>query len=105
MNYKTKYLLNLILVVCLLATLLGVSPVQAQEPTILTILETSDLHGHIYNWDFFGNQEADQGLAVVSTLVKQERAADPNLLLLDDGDTIQRANRRRRQDCGHSVRI
>ncbi len=86
---KTKYLLNLILVISLLVTVLGVPPVYAQEPTEIVILETSDLHGHIYNWDFFGNSEYDQGLAVVSTLVKQERAANPNVLLLDDGDTIQ----------------
>ncbi|MEW5957502.1 MAG: 5'-nucleotidase C-terminal domain-containing protein [Chloroflexota bacterium] len=89
MNKRTRRIFNLILIVCLLAAIVGALPVQAQEPTTITILETSDLHGHIYNWDFFGNKEADQGLAVVSTLVKQERAADPDLLLLDGGDTIQ----------------
>jgi 2',3'-cyclic-nucleotide 2'-phosphodiesterase/3'-nucleotidase len=86
---STKRIFSLVLVVCFLAIPLSPLTAQAQEPTTLTILETSDLHGHIYNWDFFGNQESDQGLAVVSTLIKQERAADPDLLLLDDGDTIQ----------------
>jgi len=89
MNTKTKYIFNLMLAVMLLVTVLGAQPVYAQEPTEIVILETSDLHGHLYNWDFFGNSEKDQGLAIVSTLVKQERAADPNLLLLDAGDTIQ----------------
>jgi 2',3'-cyclic-nucleotide 2'-phosphodiesterase/3'-nucleotidase len=86
---STKRIFSLVLVVCFLAIPLSPLTAQAQEPTTLTILETSDLHGHIYNWDFFGNQESDQGLAVVSTLIKQEREADPDLLLLDDGDTIQ----------------
>ena len=89
MSASTKRIFSLVLVVCFLAIPLSPLTAQAQEPTTLTILETSDLHGHIYNWDFFGNQESDQGLAVVSTLIKQERAADPDLLLLDDGDTIQ----------------
>jgi 2',3'-cyclic-nucleotide 2'-phosphodiesterase (5'-nucleotidase family) len=87
---RTKRILSLVLVLCFLAIPLSPLTAYAQEPTTtITILETSDLHGHIYNWYFFGNQESDQGLAVVSTLVKQERAADPDLLLLDDGDTIQ----------------
>jgi len=61
----------------------------AQPLTTLTLLETSDLHGHLYPWDFFSQQEADQGLALVSTIVQRERAVDPELLLLDAGDTIQ----------------
>jgi 2',3'-cyclic-nucleotide 2'-phosphodiesterase/3'-nucleotidase len=89
MNARTKRLFNLLLILSLLAIPLSVLPVHAAGPVTITILETSDLHGHIYNWDFFGNSEYDQGLAVASTLIKQERAADPNLLLLDDGDTIQ----------------
>jgi len=89
MKTKTKRLFNLLLVLCLLIISLGALPVQAQEPSSIVILSTSDLHGHIYNWDFFGNNEAPQGLATAATLIKQERAADPNLILLDTGDTIQ----------------
>ncbi len=61
---------------------------QKQNFTI-TIIETSDVHGNIYNWDYFGGKEYDQGLAQVSTLVRKERATDSDLLLLDNGDTIQ----------------
>ena len=55
----------------------------------ITLLATSDMHGHIHNWDYFKNQESPQGLSVVSTLVKQERVVDPDLLLFDAGDVIQ----------------
>ncbi len=89
MKTRTTRLFSLLLVLCLLAIPLAAFPAHAAGPTSITILSTSDLHGHLYNWDFFGNSEEDQGLAVVSTLVEQERAADPNLLLLDTGDTIQ----------------
>ncbi len=89
MKSKIRLGFNLLLTLCLLTTLMGVSPALAQGPTTITILETSDVHGHIYNWDFFGNKPYDQGLAMVSTIVKQERSADPDLLLLDNGDTLQ----------------
>ncbi|CAL9416046.1 bifunctional metallophosphatase/5'-nucleotidase [Streptomyces sp. enrichment culture] len=63
----------------------------------LTVLGTTDLHGHVFNWDYFKDAEyADeagnaQGLARVSTLVNQvrEEKGRHNTLLLDAGDTIQ----------------
>ncbi|MFE9437676.1 5'-nucleotidase C-terminal domain-containing protein [Streptomyces sp. NPDC006602] len=63
----------------------------------LTVMGTTDLHGHVFNWDYFKDAEyADakgnaQGLARVSTLVNQvrEERGRGNTLLLDAGDTIQ----------------
>ncbi|MFG2312200.1 bifunctional metallophosphatase/5'-nucleotidase [Streptomyces sp. NPDC048566] len=63
----------------------------------LTVMGTTDLHGHVFNWDYFKDAEyADaagnaQGLARISTLVnaiRKERGR-ANTLLLDAGDTIQ----------------
>ncbi|MGQ9662379.1 MAG: bifunctional metallophosphatase/5'-nucleotidase [Kiritimatiellia bacterium] len=62
-------------------------PVQADKE--ITILHTSDIHGHIFNWDYARNTTADLGLATIASLIAQERARDPDLLLLDGGDTIQ----------------
>ncbi|RZT27849.1 2',3'-cyclic-nucleotide 2'-phosphodiesterase/3'-nucleotidase [Kribbella sp. VKM Ac-2569] len=67
----------------------------------LTVMGTTDLHGNVFNWDYFKNTEYDDsahndiGLAKISTLVSAVRdriAADrhaPRPLLLDAGDTIQ----------------
>ncbi|MFE1107248.1 bifunctional UDP-sugar hydrolase/5'-nucleotidase [Streptomyces rochei] len=63
----------------------------------LTVLGTTDLHGHVFNWDYFKDAEYTdsagnaQGLSRVSTLVKQVRKEKGrhNTLLLDAGDTIQ----------------
>ncbi|QFZ18000.1 bifunctional metallophosphatase/5'-nucleotidase [Saccharothrix syringae] len=63
----------------------------------LTVMGTTDLHGNVFNWDYFADREFDDsahndiGLAKLSTLVKavrQERGAH-RTLLIDAGDTIQ----------------
>ncbi|MFI7387549.1 bifunctional metallophosphatase/5'-nucleotidase [Streptomyces sp. NPDC049813] len=62
-----------------------------------TVMGTTDLHGHVFNWDYYkdaaytdaaGNA---QGLSRISTLVKQvrEEKGRGNTLLIDAGDTIQ----------------
>ncbi|MEU9213273.1 5'-nucleotidase C-terminal domain-containing protein [Streptomyces sp. NPDC048415] len=63
----------------------------------LTVLGTTDLHGHVFNWDYFKDAEYTdkagnaQGLARISTLVNEirEEKGRCNTLLLDAGDTIQ----------------
>lgn len=63
----------------------------------LTVMGTTDLHGNVFNWDYYNDREFDDsahndiGLAKVSTLVDAVRAqrGRRNTLLLDAGDTIQ----------------
>jgi 2',3'-cyclic-nucleotide 2'-phosphodiesterase/3'-nucleotidase len=58
---------------------------------------TTDLHGNVFNWDYFKDAEYTDakgnalGLARISTLVNQvrEERGRCNTLLLDAGDTIQ----------------
>ncbi|MFH0176717.1 bifunctional metallophosphatase/5'-nucleotidase [Streptomyces cacaoi] len=72
-------------------------PVKQPKRYALTVLGTTDLHGHVFNWDYFKDAEYKdaagnaQGLARISTLVNQIRKEKgrENTLLLDAGDTIQ----------------
>ncbi|MDX2677711.1 bifunctional metallophosphatase/5'-nucleotidase [Streptomyces soliscabiei] len=72
-------------------------PVRQPKRYALTVLGTTDLHGHVFNWDYFKDAEYKdaagnaQGLARISTLVNRIRAEKgrENVLLLDAGDTIQ----------------
>jgi 2',3'-cyclic-nucleotide 2'-phosphodiesterase/3'-nucleotidase len=65
--------------------------------TTLTILGTTDLHGNVFNWDYYKNAEYDDaahndiGIAKVQTLIKaqRDRIGSNPLLVLDAGDTIQ----------------
>lgn len=79
------------------------SPAAAAEATArqrtysFTVMGTTDLHGNVFNWDYFTDKEFDDkahndvGLAKISTLVNQVRAEKGrrNTLLIDAGDTIQ----------------
>ncbi len=65
-----------------------VSPMAA-ERTHVTVLSTTDLHGHVHPVDYFTGEPADRGLAKAATLIKRARILDPELILLDSGDTIQ----------------
>lgn len=62
----------------------------AADTTTITILQTADLHGRIYPYEYaIDSYDDDTGLAKIATLVKQERAIAPNALLIDCGDTVQ----------------
>ncbi|WP_371496378.1 5'-nucleotidase C-terminal domain-containing protein [Kitasatospora sp. NBC_00374] len=95
------------------AALVGAVPVAAATPAAaqgadeaarrapvkesFTVMGTTDLHGHVLNWEYFTDSEYDDkarndvGLAKISTLVKQvrEEKGCHRTLLIDAGDTIQ----------------
>src|ERR687884_2333687 len=55
----------------------------------VVILSTTDMHGRIFPIDYYTNKYDNVGIAKVATLVKEARKNDPDLLLVDSGDTIQ----------------
>src|SRR3978361_409353 len=71
-----------------LTLLLGALAADAREVTV-RLPATTDLHGNIYPYDYYTGQPAARGLAKIATLIAAERAANPNNLLVDCGDTIQ----------------
>jgi 2',3'-cyclic-nucleotide 2'-phosphodiesterase/3'-nucleotidase len=67
----------------------------AAPKTRITVLGTTDLHGHIYNWDYYNDKEYDDaahndiGVAKIATLIRAMRKERANTLTVDAGDTIQ----------------
>ncbi len=62
----------------------------AAEPVNITILGTSDLHGTFVPWDYSTDTENLAGsLSQIATQVYKVRAQQPNVILVDAGDTIQ----------------
>lgn len=89
MKVSTKKVCLLTVVTLLIASALGFG-FAAEETVKITVMQTSDLHGRIYPHDYATDSEdSDAGLAKIQTLIEAERAANPNNILMDCGDTVQ----------------
>jgi 2',3'-cyclic-nucleotide 2'-phosphodiesterase (5'-nucleotidase family) len=73
----------------LAAALFGLALAGALAAQTLTILHTSDLHGHVDPLDEPGGRDRGEGLARVATAVRAVRGEGRPVLLLDSGDAIQ----------------
>lgn len=87
-NLRT--LLAGVMTAALLVSLVPAALAAEGDETRLTILGTSDTHGNLWGYSYEDMKESSKdGLARVSTYVKQVRAENPNTILVDAGDTIQ----------------
>lgn len=57
--------------------------------TNFDIVFTSDLHGAIRPIHYNTNAYRPAGLAMLASLIRQERERSPELLLIDNGDLLQ----------------
>src|SRR5215813_9471791 len=90
-RFHTTFNLAAILALLFLALSFQISPRTDAAPqrAHIVILSTTDMHGRIFPIDYYTNKYDNVGIAKVATLVKEARRTDPDLLLLDSGDTIQ----------------
>lgn len=61
----------------------------SSEPVKITILETTDLHGVFFPYDFIENEELDASLSHTASYVKELRSKGESIVLLDNGDYLQ----------------
>jgi len=73
----------------LIPILLCAAAMLAAQTVTITVLATTDMHGHLVPVDYVTGQPAARGLAKIATLIREARATNPNTLLIDCGDTIQ----------------
>ena len=84
-----KRLTTLVLASALLATSPATMMAQTREVK-LKIVQTTDIHGNYYPYDFIRRQEAEGSLARVHAFVEKKRELyGDNLILLDNGDFLQ----------------
>lgn len=63
---------------------------EAQTTVNLKVIQTSDIHGAIFPFDFINNKAVNYGLSQVHTYVQRERQKnDEGIILLDNGDILQ----------------
>ncbi|MDR0660721.1 MAG: bifunctional metallophosphatase/5'-nucleotidase [Prevotellaceae bacterium] len=77
------------LLLTILCIILSIAVWSQDKAVDITILQTSDIHGAFFPYDFIGNKPLNGSMARVSTIVKSERERNPNLILLDNGDILQ----------------
>ena len=83
-NIKTKLVL-----ISLIALVLSTTVIFAQTVKI-KLIETSDVHGAIFPYDFQNDTTTNSSLAQVHTYVNGERRKrDQEVILLDNGDILQ----------------
>lgn len=83
--YKTALSLSLVVLTSKVAL---AEEIQSHKKTLL-IMGTTDVHGHIYPYDYYTGKTEDKGLAKIYTKVKELRKIYPNNLLVDSGDFLQ----------------
>ncbi len=59
------------------------------EKVKIQIIETTDIHGRFFNYDFASDTQKNGSLGQVATYVKQLREQHGEILLLDNGDILQ----------------
>jgi 2',3'-cyclic-nucleotide 2'-phosphodiesterase / 3'-nucleotidase len=102
-----RLVLGLTLVLALLASSVGeaaakpgqkLGPKHDPNRLELTVMSTTDVHAHVWDWDYYANrpfrsggQPSQRGLAHIASLVEQVRAEKPvgSTLLVDNGDHFQ----------------
>src|SRR4029453_2165341 len=91
MKTNKKLRATVVLTISILFVLfaLAASGSVAPERVQITILGTTDLHGNINPIDYYTNKPDNRGLAKIATLIKRIRKDQPNVVLVDSGDTIQ----------------
>ena len=70
---------------------LGTTPAMSQKRTVeLKVIETSDVHGHFFPYDFIEGRELRGTLARANTYIERLRQQyGDRLLLIDNGDILQ----------------
>lgn len=88
MKQRNRRIVSLFLsLVLILGIMIGSVPAFAEEAKVLTIVHVNDVHGRL-NID---EREGSIGLARLKTKVDELKAKNPNLLLVNAGDTLHGA--------------
>ena len=85
-NMKKLYLLSIIT----FGMLLNINAKPALKTVRLKVIETSDVHGHFFPYDFMEKKPLKGTLVRANTYInKQRKQYGDNLLLIDNGDILQ----------------
>ena len=71
-------------------TFIPMTSIAKKKTVTLKVIETSDVHGYFFPYDFIKRKPVEGSMARVMTYVKSQRAKyGKNVILLDNGDILQ----------------
>ncbi|MEE4197243.1 MAG: bifunctional metallophosphatase/5'-nucleotidase [Bacteroidales bacterium] len=81
---------QIISVISALLLIISLSCTREKKPEKISIylIETSDIHGAIFDYDFIINRNSNTSLSKISSYIKDLKAIE-NVVLLDNGDILQ----------------
>ncbi len=86
---KKQSLHSYIFLIVVLFIFNAIQPLLAQTVK-LKLIETSDVHGSLFPWDFINDKPTNTSLAQVYSYVEEQRAdKSQSVILLDNGDILQ----------------
>lgn len=88
-SFRLLVSLSLVMMIVMLGQVWTRSSAAPPARAHIVVMATTDLHGNILPLDYYTNKPDTRGLAKVATIIRQARRENPDLLLLDSGDTIQ----------------
>ena len=82
-----KYIFSVIALLCFTITMTG----QTSKTVRFKVIETSDVHGHFFPYNFMEQKPLKGTLVRANTYINKEREkyGSQNLLLIDNGDILQ----------------
>ena len=87
--HRLKFLNKFFIILFSSFLLTGISLSQTVK---LKLIETSDVHGSLFEYNFIKGKLGNTSLAQLETYIQQERdKKDQSVVLLDDGDILQGA--------------
>lgn len=93
MKRNKKAAVGSVLALGMVTSLVAPNVIQAAEDediVKLRIMETTDIHSNVMNYDYFSDKEVkDFGLVKTATLIREAKEEAKNSLLFDNGDLIQ----------------
>ncbi|MFO7844625.1 MAG: 5'-nucleotidase C-terminal domain-containing protein [Bacteroidales bacterium] len=82
---------NIISIISALLLIVSFSCTNEKKPEEITLhlIETSDIHGAIFDYDFINDKKSNTSLSKISSYIKDVREKNSNVVLLDNGDILQ----------------
>ena len=87
MDFMNRSLLRVLFLLCCVSILVGCSKEEQCES--IRIVHTTDVHGHLFPYDFVNDRASEGSYARVATYVRNLKEENQEVLLLDAGDILQ----------------